>query len=229
MNDREQLTRKIQAFYENYHKYRPRQANQWMRTSYWPAWLGQTLEIGGGTLFPDRKGYTLIDLSIEAARRAHQNAVPALVADGINLPFKDNKFDTLSCYDVLEHVVYPVKFLKEMCRVARRRVVIAGPNYVGQHVGGMSRYLPWRTFEFLSGPGKSCPPLENPYLSFDEQWHPDRDAVAAPNAGWVADQITLNGFRISCLRTWETNYPWFNHVPVIRCLGTFMLVVADKL
>lgn len=229
MRDDQQLVKKIKVFYESYHQGRVRQADAWMRTNYWPAFRGQTLEIGGGTLFPNpQAGYTLIDLSVVSARRAYQASIPALVADGAHLPLKANAFDTLCCYDVLEHVVYPKDFLKEMCRVARRRVIVAGPNYVGQHVGGMSRYLPWRALEFLAGPGKSCPALEHPHLVFDDHWQPDRDAVAAPNAGWVADQLKVNGYRIGCLRTWETNYPWLNRIPVLRCLGAFMLVIGEK-
>jgi len=222
------LVGSIRDFYDVYHRHRVRSPDRWMQSNYWPAFRGCTLEVGGGTLFPRREAYTLVDISMVAVRRVASESIPALIADGAHLPFVNEAFDTVACFDVLEHVVHPVQFLAEMCRMARWRVVVAGPNYVGHHPGGMSRYLPLRWGEFLFGAGNACSRFSHPHLVFDEQWRPDRDAVSAPNAGWVAKQLRYRGFRISCLRTWETNYPWLDFIPGLRCLGTFMFVVGDK-
>jgi hypothetical protein len=227
--DEPQLRNSISAFYDAYHQNRVRNPDTWMQQHYWAAFCGNTLEFGGGTLLPRPSAdYCTIDLSFEAARRAHQRGIAALVADGVEAPFANQTFDTVACYDVLEHVIRPAAFLAEMCRVTRRRVVIAGPNYVGLHTGGMSRYLPLRLWAYLSGPGKACPQITDPYLHFDEHWLPDRDAIAAPNAGWVAACLQRHSMHIVQLRTWDLDFSCLNALPALRSLGRFMLVVGEK-
>lgn len=53
--------------------------------------------------------------------------------DGENLPFKDNEFDYVICNQVLEHVEHPEKFVKEMCRVARRGY-LETPSFIGEYL-----------------------------------------------------------------------------------------------
>jgi hypothetical protein len=226
--DRQLLTSSIRSFYEDYHKYRKRIPNKWMRRVYWPAFRGTVLEVGGGTLLPARPNYTVTDLSVEAVSRALNARIPALVSDGTNLPFPTGAFDTVACYDVLEHVVEASNFIAEMCRVAGRRIIIAGPNYIGPHSGGISRYLPLRLWSYLGGEGRVCYRITDPYLIFDEQWEPDRDAVSAPNAGWVAEQMRAVGVRNVVIRSWEYDHGWLNFLPAIRSLGPFMFVVGEK-
>lgn len=43
-----------------------------------------------------------------------------LVADAHKLPFRANSFDLIVCYEVIEHLVDPLKALKEMKRVLRK-------------------------------------------------------------------------------------------------------------
>ena len=50
------------------------------------------------------------------------------VADAADLPFQDGRFDTVACFEVIEHVPDPVKVLKELARVARRYVIVSVPN-----------------------------------------------------------------------------------------------------
>jgi len=45
-----------------------------------------------------------------------------------NLSFKDNTFDVVLCQEVLEHVQDPVKAIKELKRVCKRRLIITVPN-----------------------------------------------------------------------------------------------------
>ncbi len=49
-------------------------------------------------------------------------------ADVQNLPFKDNSFDIVTCFEVLEHVPDPVAAMKELRRVCKHRLLISVPN-----------------------------------------------------------------------------------------------------
>lgn len=44
------------------------------------------------------------------------------------LPFKNSTFDIVSCFDVLEHLPEPERNLKELCRIAKRVVIIGMPE-----------------------------------------------------------------------------------------------------
>jgi SAM-dependent methyltransferase len=46
------------------------------------------------------------------------------------LPFADGRFDAVSCWELLHHLSDPVAALREMCRVARRRVIVFEPNRI---------------------------------------------------------------------------------------------------
>lgn len=48
-----------------------------------------------------------------------------------NILFKDNYFDTVVCMDVLEHVTYPNKVLKEIYRILKPngKLILSVPNY----------------------------------------------------------------------------------------------------
>lgn len=228
MTDSRDLKRGIAAFYDQYHLGRNRQPNQWMLTHYWPAFQGRILEVGGGTLYLQDKPYYLADLSVEAVRRASSSAIPGVVADGSHLPFRDREFDTVACHDVLEHVPDPSSFLADMCRVCKKRVLIAGPNYINGQQGHLDRRLVVNLWRFLFGDGQGAKSLEKPHLSFDAEWSPDKDAVMAPNAAWVAKELQKNGMHILQLRTWEYNTHWLNRVPAVKCLGPFMFVVGER-
>lgn len=228
MEDQPKLNRAIQLFYNDYHKHRVRTPNEWMKQQYWPSFVGKTLEVGGGTLLPEREHFVTIDLSPEAARQATDAGVPALVGNGCELPFPSEAFDTVSCYDVLEHISDPPAFIEELCRVARRRVVIAGPNYIDGKEGGISRHIPAQAWKILNGEGRTFVMRSDPYLTFDEHWVPDRDAVCTANASWVADRLADYGYPVARVRTWEYRNGWLNRFPGVRCVGPFMFVVGER-
>jgi len=62
-----------------------------------------------------------IDISKKAVSRARKRvpAVSFAVADVQALPFKDNYFDAVVCFDLIEHVRYPQKALREIARVLK--------------------------------------------------------------------------------------------------------------
>ncbi len=50
------------------------------------------------------------------------------IADAAKLPFDDDQFDNVACFEVIEHVADPVAVLKELARVSRRHVIVSVPN-----------------------------------------------------------------------------------------------------
>ncbi|MBI1817914.1 MAG: class I SAM-dependent methyltransferase [Deltaproteobacteria bacterium] len=53
-----------------------------------------------------------------------------LVCSAYALPFSDSQFDAVSCWELLHHLDEPTTAIREMLRVARRRVIIFEPNRV---------------------------------------------------------------------------------------------------
>jgi SAM-dependent methyltransferase len=80
---------------------------------------GKTLDIGCGSkpyvsLF-HVKDY--IGMDIDASGHEHNHSKIDVFYDGMKIPFDDNTFDSIVCFEVLEHVFNPEDFLKEAYRV----------------------------------------------------------------------------------------------------------------
>ena len=99
-------------------------------------WNGIVLDIGCGskhfgTLFQNGKvRYYCLDLFPPA---------DIIASLELRLPFRDSKFDTVIALDVLEHTENIYKAFGEICRVARRYVLITMPN--GLDVKSRFRFL----------------------------------------------------------------------------------------
>ncbi|AZQ65291.1 SAM-dependent methyltransferase [Flammeovirga pectinis] len=101
-----------------------------------PNW--KVLEIGGGhnphpraNVIVDKydntnNGHRAGDIVIREGQEFH-------LADGEDLPFDDNAFDYVICCHVLEHVDNPVKFISEMCRVAKMGYLEV-PSLMGEYL-----------------------------------------------------------------------------------------------
>lgn len=86
-----------------------------------PEITGQVLDIGCGSqpyrqLFPVEKY-----IGIDTANSGHDHGgeMIDLEYDGQTLPLPDQSFDAVVCFEVLEHVFNPAKFLTEINRVLR--------------------------------------------------------------------------------------------------------------
>jgi SAM-dependent methyltransferase len=82
---------------------------------------GVTLDIGCGskpyaTLFPTEK---YIGMDIKVTGHKHTDSDIDVYYDGTNIPFDDEYFDSIVCFEVLEHVFNPDVFLKEAYRVLK--------------------------------------------------------------------------------------------------------------
>lgn len=88
---------------------------------------------GGGAFahFLAQKGYDVIGIDnhsefLQMARQRHNDG-RYVQADICNLPFANQSFDCVYCFDVLEHVD-DVMALRELARVTRRRLIVAVPK-----------------------------------------------------------------------------------------------------
>lgn len=67
---------------------------------------------------------------VELCKNLGYASVHGLNIDENTLPYSDNYFTTVACFDILEHLYNPLKLLKEANRVLENggRIVIASPN-----------------------------------------------------------------------------------------------------
>jgi len=82
---------------------------------------GRILDIGCG-----EKPYAhlfscteYIGIDIETTAEYHENHKTDLFYNGVELPFENNNFDAIVCFEVLEHVFEPEIMVREMLRVLK--------------------------------------------------------------------------------------------------------------
>lgn len=86
------------------------------------------LEIGIGSGFTSRylreKGVNITTLDIVCSLKPH------IVGSVLEIPFADEVFDVVSCYEVLEHLPYSdfMQALREIHRVSQKRVALSLPD-----------------------------------------------------------------------------------------------------
>ena len=61
------------------------------------------------------------NLSPAAVRNIESNGIQAKLGDGQELPFHDESFDYVLCFETLEHVESPPRLVAELARVCRRK------------------------------------------------------------------------------------------------------------
>ena len=85
---------------------------------------GRVLEIGAGEATFDRKECEYIGINISL------RGSPSFLGDGQALPFRDGTFDAVVATEVIEHVRYPYRLLREIRRVLRPggHVLLSTPN-----------------------------------------------------------------------------------------------------
>lgn len=87
-----------------------------------PLIKGSVLDIGCGqkpyeSIFLNAKSYIGVD--IEVSGHNHDDSKVDFYYDGKTLPFSDNSFDSLVCFEVLEHVFNVDELLAELNRVIK--------------------------------------------------------------------------------------------------------------
>lgn len=82
---------------------------------------GRILDIGCGekpyaNLFSSTE---YIGIDIETTEKYHEKHKTDLFYNGVDLPFENNSFDSIVCFEVFEHVFEPEKVVDEMFRVLK--------------------------------------------------------------------------------------------------------------
>jgi len=231
-----EMIKKISRFYDEYHQKRDRKPPPWMK-KYWSQFRGGVLEIGAGTLVPDNDTsvfhYLVVEISPTAAKILRSKGLQSIVASGEDLPFSKNTFDVVACHDVLEHTPSPDKFIAEMCRVSRGKIVILGPNYSGEEspTKRKNTNLVYRTLDIIRGKHKRAICFTDPYFTYDEGWESDLDAVTGVNLWWVEKEIEKNGFEIAAATTFigeGISGKILREIPFVKYAGSMMFIVGQK-
>jgi SAM-dependent methyltransferase len=85
------------------------------------------LDIGCGTKFyknfiPDNIHY--VGLEIENSKKYLNNGSEVVIYDGKTIPFENNYFNNIICFEVLEHVFDYDSFIREVSRVSKQDSVL---------------------------------------------------------------------------------------------------------
>ena len=110
----------------------------------------EVLEIGVGNRFVSNylreRGINIVTLDIDKELK------PDVVGSVLDIPFRDNSFQIVACYELLEHLPYEyvAKALSEISRVSKQHVILSLPDvnrvyriyiYIPK-VGEIKRLLP---------------------------------------------------------------------------------------
>jgi SAM-dependent methyltransferase len=120
------------------------------------AGVNSLLDVGAGSGFssryyPERIRVVASDF---AAGMLCGNPVAARARCSADaLPFADASFDIVSCWELLHHLDDPIAAIRDMWRVARRRLILFEPNRIhpGHIVLGLTRSEERRSLRFSPG------------------------------------------------------------------------------
>jgi SAM-dependent methyltransferase len=130
--------------------------------------------------------------------------IPVRQFDGVRLPFADDAFDVVMMIDVLHHANDQSALLREVRRVAKRRVVIKDHYADG--------FLAWPTLRFMDWVGNARHGVALPYAYWrSERWHAELSAA---------------GLRVADRRSRLGLYPWPASLVFER--GLHFIAVLEK-
>jgi len=106
---------------------------------YFPT-TGHILEIGAGSGWQaqwlNNHGYQVTAVDVPSSQYLQNRVFPIIVYDGLSLPFANHSFDIIFSSNVLEHIVNPTEFNKELKRVLR-------PDGIAIHIVPTSVWRFW--------------------------------------------------------------------------------------
>jgi len=93
--------------------------------------IGSVLDLGCGlSPFADEIGGVGVDYSPRTISKCEQlyPDTKFVCSDILRTPFKDKTFDTVVAGEVIEHLEKPELLIKEMVRLARKRIILSTPH-----------------------------------------------------------------------------------------------------
>lgn len=133
-----------------------RQRVDYLRRHGWLDGVRSVLDVGAGNGFSS--AYYPVGVRVTACDYAAGMLTGNPVRDKLRcsataLPFRDDAFDLVTCWELLHHLDAPAEALREMRRVARRRVVVFEPNRIhpGHVVLGLTRANERASLRFSPG------------------------------------------------------------------------------
>lgn len=99
-------------------------------------------------IFPESKitGIDIYEAGIKYAQKKYRH-LNFLTGDVHKLPFSNNYFDLIVCYETIEHVINPLKVLQELQRVAKKNASII----IAMDSGNMLFRIVWFFWENTKG------------------------------------------------------------------------------
>ena len=180
----------------------PHRFNTWPDLSRLAATATARLEVGPG-LRPRLPvgGTHFVDVSEPALARLREQSGLATLSDITTLPCRDQAFDLVCAFDIVEHVEDDRRVFAELSRVARRgaTVVLSVPLH----------QAPWTAFDALVGHVRRYEPDQLLALLHEHGLSLERTAVFGmePRSRWLLDFAVwgLTKRRVQALR-------WYNAV-----------------
>ncbi|MDZ7832240.1 MAG: class I SAM-dependent methyltransferase [Desulfobacterales bacterium] len=93
-----------------------------------------TLDVGCGKGFlsmamANRMNMRVVGIDLHIPEHLTQHSNPLFIEDNIEeLPLKDSSFDNVVCTHTIEHLLNPEKTIKEIRRVAKKKIIIIVPR-----------------------------------------------------------------------------------------------------
>lgn len=178
---------------------------------------GKVLDVGCGSkpyqdCFPLVSAYIGID--VETSGHDHENSKVDIFYDGLNIPFANKSFDSVVCFEVLEHVKNPKAILEEVNRVIKDHgsLLISVPFLFGEHEEpyDFQRFTSFGLLKLLKDANFNVISLEKTTSEFM--------AIAQLNILYLS-------------RNWESKIRGFNRMKQYLIIAplTFTTLIVDRL
>ncbi len=118
--------------------------------------VGSLLDVGAGSGFSSAyypPAIRVVACDYAAGMLGRNPVRDKVRCSAVSLPFAERSFDVVTCWELLHHLDDPVSALREMWRVAARRLIVFEPNRInpGHIVLGLTRAEERRSLLFSPG------------------------------------------------------------------------------
>jgi len=184
-------------------------------------------------------GIDISPIGIRLSHKARSNTRASfIVANCYKMPFRDNAFETVGCFDVLEHLTSPELCVDEMIRITadNGKIVIASPNLLcpiyAKSLKSILRSMKITLQRLVKFDGKLDFEHRQPILHDSKHIGRDFDAVTLTDL--VAVKRILTGKRVKI--AYQSSYlgsrkliDVLSTLPLLRNIGGGIFLVGRKM